>query len=189
MRSIWARHGAALAAAACIIPSCAALAEARAAPLDPKAYGITAPPEAGPVARFQPVRSLPPVPFELPFDWGMDPYDDATWRFRLHTLRIVDGALAAGDFAYASEVFLDWQRWHENCWLQVLCFGRSTEPAWEDMATGLRAARLAYLLRSTGWQNQRLVELAEQQAKKLQDPEFIADQNHAIFQLNADRPH
>jgi hypothetical protein len=184
MRSHRALTGAAL-AAACMILQCA-LPErvAAAAPLDPGAYGITAGPQAGPVTSFQPVKSLAPVPFALLFDWGMNPYNDRTWWFRLHTLRIVDGALAAGDFAYASEVFLDWQRWHDNCWLQFFCFGRSAERAWHDMATGIRASRLAYLLRSTGWQDQRLVKLAEQHAEKLQDPAFVADYNHGVFQLH-----
>ena len=53
--------------------------------LDLSAYDVRAKPKPGPVQEFQPIKSLPPVPFELPFDWGMDPYDDRTWRFRLHT--------------------------------------------------------------------------------------------------------
>lgn len=156
-----------------------------AGPLDPKDYGITARPEPGPVMELQPDQGLPPIPFGLPFDWGMDPYNDRTWRFRLHTVRMVDKALAAGDFDFPREVFLDWQRWHENCWWTwPLCLGRTTDQSWDDMATGIRASRLAYLLRSTDWQDERLVELAEQHAAKLQEPEFFAgNHNHALFQL------
>lgn len=58
-----------------------------AASLDAAAYNITTGPKPGPVQEFRPIKALPPVPFELPFDWGMDPYHDRTWRFRLHTLR------------------------------------------------------------------------------------------------------
>jgi Heparinase II/III-like protein/Heparinase II/III N-terminus len=157
-----------------------------AASLDAQAYGITARPKPGPVQEYQPDKSLAPIPFELPFDWGMDPYHDQSWRFRLHTLRIVDGALAAGDFDYAREVFLDWQRWHQNCWWSSpLCFERASDQSWDDMATGIRASRLAYLLRSTGWRDERLIELAEQHAEKLQDPAFFAgNHNHALFQLH-----
>jgi Heparinase II/III-like protein/Heparinase II/III N-terminus len=157
-----------------------------AASLDAQAYGITARPSPGPVLEYQPDKSLAPIPFALPFDWGMDPYHDRTWRFRLHTLRIVDGALVAGDFDYARDVFLDWQLWHENCWWSsFLCFARASEQSWDDMATGIRASRLAYLLRSTGWEEPRLVELAEQHAEKLQDPAFFAgNHNHALFQLH-----
>jgi len=157
-----------------------------AASLDAEAYGITARPRSGPVQKYQPIRSLAPIPFELPFDWGMDPYNDQTWRFRLHTLRIIDGALVAGDFDYARDVFIDWQHWHENCWWSSRwCFERVSDQSWDDMATGIRASRLAYLLRSTGWQDARLVELAEQHAEKLQDPAFFAgNHNHALFQLH-----
>jgi hypothetical protein len=159
---------------------------ALAAPLDAEAYGITASPKPGPVTNFQPIRSFPAIPFELPFDWGADPYKDEAWRFRLHTLRnFVDKALAADDFDYAREVFLDWQRWHENCWwVWPFCFEGATDQSWDDMATGIRASRLAYLLRSTNWQDQRLIELAEKHAEKLRNPAFVADTNHALFQLH-----
>jgi Heparinase II/III-like protein/Heparinase II/III N-terminus len=174
-----------------LLAGCLALAwplptgDSLAASLDAEAYGITAAPRPGPVQEYQPDKSLAPVRFELPFDWGMDPYHDQTWRFRLHTLRIVDGALVAGDFDYARDVFLDWQHWHENCWWSSpLCFERAADQSWDDMATGIRASRLAYLLHSTGWQYARLVEVAEQHAEKLQDPAFFAgNHNHALFQL------
>jgi hypothetical protein len=139
------------------------------------------------VTEFQPLKSYPAIPFALPFDWGADPYQDKGWRFRLHTLRnFVDGPLAAGDFDYAREVFLDWQRWHENCWWAwPLCFERAADQSWSDMATGIRASRLAYLLRSTDWQDGRLIRLAEKHVEKLRDPAFIADNhNHAVFQLH-----
>jgi hypothetical protein len=158
-----------------------------ATPLDAEAYGITAAPKPGPVTEFQPIRSLPAIPFELPFDWRADPYKDRMWRFRLHTLRnFVDAALVARDFDYAHEVFLDWQRWHENCWwIWPVCFERATDQSWDDMATGIRASRLAHLLRSTDWQDERLIELAEEHAEKLRDPAFVADNhNHAFFQLH-----
>jgi hypothetical protein len=165
----------------------APISEPSAASLDPTAYNITTGPKPGPVQKFQPIKSLPPVPFQLPFDWGLDPYKDRTWRFRLHTLRnLIDKALVAGDFGYAREVFLDWKRWHDNCWWSwPLCFGRVTDQSWDDMATGVRASRLAYLLRSTGWRDEELLDLAEQHAEKLQEPDFLSTgHNHAVFQLH-----
>ena len=182
----WSRCGS-VAVAACLALVCSVSAgKSVATSLEAAAYGITARPRPGPVQAYQPDKSLAPIPFELPFDWGMDPYNDQTWRFRLHTLRLVDPALAAGDFDYARDVFLDWQRWHENCWWSSpLCFERASDQSWDDMATGIRASRLAYLLRSTGWRDERLVELAEQHAEKLQDPAFFAgNHNHALFQLH-----
>jgi hypothetical protein len=144
--------------------------------LDPAAYDITAAPEPGPVTEFQPIDSLPPVPFQLPFDWGMDPFGDASWQSLLHKLRsLVDGALAAGDFPYARAVFRDWQRWHDD---------RETRRSWGNAITGARAARLAYLLHSTGWRDRSLVESAEQHVVKLRDPDLLSVTNHGIAQLH-----
>jgi hypothetical protein len=165
------------AAAYVLVASLAFVGESVAGHLDIEAYGITAPARPGPVETFQPVPSLPAVPFELPFDWGMDPFDDLTWLDLLHKLRLlVDGALAAGDFSYARAVFRDWQRWHED--------GRATRYSWGDAVTGTRAARLAYLLHATGWRDRSLIQLAEQHAAKLQDPAFLSMTNHAIAQLH-----
>jgi hypothetical protein len=174
----------ALAVVCAAMYSIAPLGDSFADTFNAKAYGIRGKPETGPIESFQPIKALPPIDFRLPFDWSADPYADQTWRFRLHTLRIVDPALLAGDFDYAREVFYDWQQWHENCWVWRLCFARVTDQSWDDMATGIRASRLAYLLRSTGWNDERLIELAEQHATKLHDPDLIATNNHALFQLH-----
>jgi hypothetical protein len=160
-----------------VAASLAFVGDSSAEHLDIEAYGITEPPRPGPVEAFQPVPSLPAVPFELPFDWSLDPFDDRTWQNLLHKLRpLVDGALAAGDFAYGRAVFRDWQRWHED--------GRAPPASWGDAVTGTRAARLAYLLHATGWRDRSLIQLAEQHAAKLQDPDFIATTNHGIAQLH-----
>ena len=173
-----------LASTACCF-SLAIIRPAQATELDLKTYNIQATPAPGPVTEFQPVEAFPPIPFALPFDWDADPYGDRNWRFNLHTLRIVDPALAAGDFDYAREVFLDWKRWHENCWWSwPLCFERAADFSWNDMATGIRASRLAYLLRARGRHDERLIELAEQHATILKDADFLASSNHALFQLH-----
>jgi Heparinase II/III-like protein/Heparinase II/III N-terminus len=144
--------------------------------LDIEAYDIAKAAKPGPVEEFQPIKSLPPVHFQLPFDWGMDPFDDLSWQNSLHKLRhLLDAALAAGDFPYARAVFRDWQLWHN---------GREARSSWGDAVTGARAARLAYLLHSTGWRDRRLIRLAERHAAKLQDPDFLSTTNHAIAQLH-----
>jgi len=84
--------------------------------------------------------------------------------------------LAADDFHYARAVFRDWQRWHAR--------GRVTVSSWGDAVTGARAARLAYLLHSTGWRDRPLIQLAERHAAKLQDPDFFSTTNHGIAQLH-----
>jgi Heparinase II/III-like protein/Heparinase II/III N-terminus len=160
-----------------VVASLAFVGDSLAGHLGIEAYDITAIASPGPVEAFQPIKSLPAVPFQLPFDWGMDPFDDRSWQNALHKLRpLVDAALAAGDFPYARAVFRDWQRWHER--------GRETRASWGDAVTGARAARLAYLLHSTNWRDRSLIELAEQHAAKLQDPDFFSTTNHGIAQLH-----
>jgi hypothetical protein len=160
-----------------VAASLACVGESLAEHLDIEAYGITAPPRPGPIEAFQPVPSLPAVPFDLPFDWGMDPFDDRTWQNLLHKQRtVIDGALAAGDFGYGRAVLRDWQRWHEG--------GRATRASWGDAVTGTRAARLAYLLHATGWRDRSLIRLAEQHAAKLRDSDFLSTTNHGIAQLH-----
>jgi Heparinase II/III-like protein len=163
--------------AACVVfASLAFVGGSFASDLDIEAYGIGNKPRPGPVTELQPIKQLPPVPFELPFEWDMDPFGDRTWQTRLHMLRsLVDGALAAGDFKWPSKVFRDWQRWHKD--------GRKAPRS--DTGTAARAARLAYVLHFTGWKDRSLVELAEQHAEELQDPDFIQDDhNHGIGQLH-----
>jgi hypothetical protein len=144
--------------------------------LDLAAYDITAAPSPGPVVEFQPIESLPPVPFQLPFDWGMDPFEDVSWQNLLHKLRpLVDRALAASDFPYARAVFRDWQRWHDD---------QETHASWGDAITGARAARLAYLLHATGSRDRALVESAAQHVEKLRDPDLLSVTNHGIAQLH-----
>jgi hypothetical protein len=121
------------------------------------------------------------VPFRLPVDWGTDPFHDRSWTNLLHKLRdLVDGALAAGDFAYARAVLRDWQRWHEG--------GRTTVSSWGDAVTGTRAPRLAYLLHATGWRDQARVRLAEEHAARLLNPDFLSTTNTALPSFMAWRP-
>ena len=160
-----------------LVASLAFVGDSFAGHLDIEAYGITTGARPGPVEAYQPIRSLPAVPFQLPFDWGMDPYDDRSWQNSLHKLRpLVDAALAADDFRYARAVLRDWQRWHAR--------GRASRSSWGDAVTGARAARLAYLLHATGWRDRPLIKLAEQHAAKLQDPDFFSTTNHGIAQLH-----
>jgi len=160
-----------------LVASLAFVGNSFAGHLDIEAYGVTTGARPGPVEAFQPIKSLRAIPFQLPFDWGMDPFDDRSWQNSLHKLRpLVDAALAADDFHYARAVFRDWQRWHAR--------GRVTVSSWGDAVTGARAARLAYLLHSTGWRDRPLIQLAERHAAKLQDPDFFSTTNHGIAQLH-----
>lgn len=82
----------------------------------------------------------------VPVDWASDPHRDRMWRFYVNAWKPLEGVLAAhaatGDGAYlrfATGVACDWIR--QNPLRQ-----RRNPFAWYDMAVGLRALQLAYLV-------------------------------------------
>jgi hypothetical protein len=85
-----------------------------------------------------------------PIDWLQDPHGSRSWRYELHTLSWLKEALArhavGGDvetLAVARDVVLDWAR------SQLDAEGdEQSEFAWYDMAAGLRAPYIAYVLRA-----------------------------------------
>lgn len=85
----------------------------------------------------------------LPVDWTADPYDNRSWRYRLHTFEFADVLCQIyrddGDqraLRTACAIALDWVRSNPR--------NRSgiSEFAWYDMAVGIRAAYFSFLLRA-----------------------------------------
>ena len=149
-------------------------------------FELSHPPE-----RFRPRRDLPAWDASLPIDWSADPFKDRNWQFKLHAWRVMGfhlGQYRETDDATwlqgAVEIALDWERYHVE-------LGKRSAFAWYDMATGLRASLLAFLLdRIFSGQLDiddadlaALMRLADLHAEKLQEPKFLARNNHAIFQL------
>ena len=140
---------------------------------------------------FRPRADLPSLDASLPVDWAADPFYDRNWQFQLHAWRNMDFALRAyadgGDVEWLRRVLdiaLDWKRFHFD-------HGGRSDFAWHDHATGLRASRLAFLLDRIlagelvigDADLEDLLLLADRHARKLQDPDFLAPGNHAVFQL------
>ena len=140
---------------------------------------------------FKPRRDLPAWDASLPIDWSADPFKDRNWQFQLHTWRVMDFNLNqyretedATWLQNAADIALDWERYHVE-------LGKRSAYAWYDMAAGLRSSRLAFLLDHIlsgqfdfGDANlAALMRLADLHAEKLQEPQFLARTNHAIFQL------
>ena len=140
---------------------------------------------------FQPRRDVPTWNASLPIYWSADPFEDRNWQFQLHAWRVMDFHLnqyrKTKDATWlkdAAEIVLDWDCYH-------LGLGDSSAFAWYDMATGLRASRLAFLLDHilSGQLDiddadlEALMRLADLHAEKLQEPEFLSSGNHALFQL------
>ena len=149
-------------------------------------FELSHPPE-----RFRPRRDLPAWDASLPIDWSADPFKDRNWQFKLHAWRVMGfhlGQYRETDDATwlqgAVEIALDWERYH-------VVLGKRSAFAWYDMATGLRSSLLAFLLdRIFSGQLDiddadlaALMRLADLHAEKLQEPKFLARNNHAIFQL------
>lgn len=168
-------------------------------PLRPPAYekrgislrepGTGARPEAP--YGFKPRKDLPAWDASLPIDWTADPFKDRNWRFQLHAWRSMDYWLGEfddrGDPAVlknAVAIALDWERFNIE-------EGRESTYTWYDMATGIRASVLAFLLdvslsgelRVNDAELEVLMRLVDVHAAKLTDPDFFSLNNHGISQL------
>ena len=139
---------------------------------------------------FQPRSDVPVWDSSLPIDWDADPFADRNWQFQLHAWGTTEYWLYAhqdGDTGALQEILaivLDWKRFHieEN---------RQSAFQWYDIATGVRASRLAFLLDKVFLGNLHVDEqdlvslmlLAELHVKKLLEPSFLSSGNHGLFQL------
>ncbi len=139
---------------------------------------------------FHPRSDIPAWKAVLPLDWAADPFDDRNWQFQLHAWVLMDYWLYAfqdGDREALGEIAaiaLDWKRFHVDQRL-------TSAFQWYDMAVGVRASRLAFLLDQVllghlvvsdrDWTS--LLLLAELHVQRLRDPSFLSDSNHGLFQL------
>ena len=141
---------------------------------------------------FQPRDDLTPWPLRLPLDWGIDPFDDRNWQFHLNAWRMLDPLLrayeATGDRRHVAEAL----RFVEDWFAFNVEEQRANPYGWDDMAVGIRAAKIAWLLDQalrgpielSARQKEILVRLAGGHARKLLEPDFLARGNHAYFQLH-----
>ena len=139
---------------------------------------------------FHPRSDLPPWEAVLPLDWAADPFGDRNWQFQLHAWVLMDYWLYAfgdGDENALGEVVaiaLDWKRYH-------LDDNRRSAFEWYDMAVGVRASRLAFLLDQIlvgdlmvdDEDLAALLLLAELHVERLLEPSFLSDGNHGLFQM------
>lgn len=128
-----------------------------------------------------------------PIDWRQNPHDSRTWRYELHTLTWLKEALtrhaASRDLetlAVARDVVLDWARTH----LRREDEEEQSEFAWYDMAVGLRAPYIGYVLSACLAEEMLseedgglLLEAAERHGAFLVDSgNYTADHNHGLFE-------
>jgi Heparinase II/III-like protein/Heparinase II/III N-terminus len=126
-----------------------------------------------------------------PIDWLQDPHGSRTWRYELHALTWLKEPLArhaaSSDvemLAIARDVVLDW------AWAHLRSDGEQSEFAWYDMAVGLRAPYIGYVLRAclaekmlSDEDAELLLEAAERHAAELAVvSNYAAGNNHGLFQ-------
>lgn len=134
-----------------------------------------------------------------PVDWLQDPHDSRSWRYQLHTLAwlrpTIERHAIGGDpdaLAAACDVVVDWARQHvgEGGQAGEGVDAQVSEFAWYDMAVGLRAPYIAYVLRAglhegrlDGDDASLLVAAAERHGDALADPDnYAAGHNHGLYQ-------
>jgi hypothetical protein len=140
---------------------------------------------------FKPRKDVALWPLSLPLDWGADPYKEGNWRFQLNSWRMTDPLLAeyfrSRDAALLLEAWAFIEDWHRFHYVEK----KEHKYSWYNMATGTRALGLAFyvdavnagLLHLTPEQNARLIEMADDHTRRLQSDEFIAINNHGLFQV------
>ncbi len=85
-------------------------------------------------------------PLTAPVDWAADPFGDRSWRFWLNSLEPLDTVISA-HAATGDEAYLDFAVGVACDWAEHNPYRVSRNPfAWYDMAVGLRALKLAYLI-------------------------------------------
>lgn len=137
-------------------------------------------------------EDLPRWPLKLPLKWNADPFKDTNWRFQLHAWRMMDPLLLAwletGDERYVTDSMALVRDWYA----QHIADGLQSTYEWYDMATGIRAMKIAFLfdraLRQqfslTDKDRRMLLELAQAHVQKLMEPALLATGNHGLFQLH-----
>lgn len=139
---------------------------------------------------FQRRLDLPEWDYSVPIDWSADPFQDRNWQFLLHAWTPMDYWLYAlqdgvdGAIEEAVAIALDWERFHVQD-------NRTSPFQWYDMATGIRASRLAFLLDKILIGDldvkdevlKTMIQLAELHVAKLLDPRFLSSGNHGLYQL------
>jgi len=141
-------------------------------------------------ADFKPRDDRPAWKLEPPIDWAANPFKDRNWQFQLHALAMTKPLLASyaktGDSARYRQVLaftLDWWSYHTS--------KKATDFSWYDMATGLRANILAFLLdrafigkeKLSSDELNALLAMSRAHVKRLTNPKFIVLTNHGLFQI------
>jgi hypothetical protein len=139
---------------------------------------------------FKTREAMEPWPLTLPMEWSANPVKEGNWRFQLHSWRMTDPLLIryfeSGEESYLHEALTFVEDWHRFHFVEK----RSNQYSWYDMATGIRAMRLAFFIDMA--RNEKLAVSSDQIAKlQALSAEHvrrirkagISDNNHGLFQV------
>lgn len=140
---------------------------------------------------FKPRKDSKTCKLFYPIDWRIDPFNERNWRFQLHSWRMLDNLMldymATGDISSLKstvDVIANWEKFHIS---QL----QESDLSWQDMATGLRALKLGFLIQELVKNLNivkteyilMLIRLAYVHISELSQQK-IADNNHGMFQAH-----
>lgn len=139
---------------------------------------------------FKPRSNLTGWNIPLPLKWDADPYNDRNWNFMLQSWRMLDAPMHAylSSEGEKTQSHLDTVLDYISDWYKFHIVDGHSSPLWKyDMAIGLRAAKLAFIMQLV---NEGVIDeppylhaLIRLHMEWLSDRELIAPNNHGIFQI------
>ena len=129
------------------------------------------------------------VSMALPFDWAMDPFTDSNWKYQVHAWRMLDAYLLTlrqpegltRNFSRVVAIMTDWAQFNIT--------GPGAEYTWHDMGTGMRALKLAYIIKTAEIYGLELEitplwhQMLAEHFAHLTNPAELSGGNHGMFQL------
>lgn len=129
----------------------------------------------------------PPAPLPLSVEaWDADPFHDRNWRFQLHSWRPIDPYVVAHDML-GDAAHLDRAVAVMKVWATAEAAPGDDALYWNDMGSGLRAAKLAYVVSrlAPDHPDRAWVEaMARRHLARLRDEGFYSTSNHGLFQVH-----
>ena len=129
----------------------------------------------------------------MPLNWDTDPYEDRNWCYQLHALRMLDSSFFNYDKDNNIKYLLDTLPIIEDWYQYSIVRANLTVMTWNDMATGLRALKIGYLINQlfrkeninliSEYYQDLLIKLAKIHLTELLSQQ-ISLNNHGIFQAH-----
>lgn len=134
-------------------------------------------------------EDVKPYKINVAESWSINPYSDNNWMFQLHAWRMFDVLLMAVVNNYKTELCISEISLLINSWLGSL-EANITKFHWNDMATGIRASKIALIYGDLYSEYEALQsilprpdKLIESHFDHLLDESEFSHGNHGLFQM------